>query len=57
MMFKGKKGAALASEIGKRSKTFIPGGDLNKITSAQSEQDKMAIKVSWLSLIVFIVFI
>lgn len=51
-MFKGKKGAALASSIGKRSKTFVPGAaDLEK--PAQTKHDKereAAIKVDYTTL-------
>ena len=45
-MFKGKKGAALAADIGKRSKTFVPGERLpEKRHEGPTKEDVAAIKV------------
>ena len=48
-MFKGEKGAALAAELGKKSKTFTPGapvgGAAKPAPSPQVKQDMEAIKV------------
>lgn len=49
-MFKGKKGQALATDIGKKSKTFVPGENLpEKPMGGPSKEDVAAIKV-WFSL-------
>ncbi|XP_013380350.1 U2 small nuclear ribonucleoprotein A' [Lingula anatina] len=48
-MFKGKRGQALAKEIGKRSKTFVPGGQLPEVTkkpTGPSKEDVDAIKAA-----------
>jgi len=45
-MFKGKKGQALAADIGKRSKTFVPGEGLpEKRMDGPSREDIAAIQV------------
>ena len=45
-MFKGKKGQALAADIGKRSKTFVPGEKLpEKKPDGPTKEDIAAIKV------------
>ena len=45
-MFKGKKGQALAADIGKRSKTFVPGEKLpEKRPEGPTKEDIAAIKV------------
>lgn len=46
-MFKGKKGAELATNIGKRSKTFVPGAglDVKKPSSKQDREREEAIRV------------
>ena len=45
-MFKGKKGQALAADIGKRSKTFVPGEKLpEKRPDGPTKEDIAAIKV------------
>ena len=45
-MFKGKKGQALASDIGKKSKTFVPGeGIPEPKKGGPSKEDVAAIKV------------
>lgn len=45
-MFKGKKGQALAADIGKRSKTFVPGEGLpERRMDGPSKEDVAAIKV------------
>lgn len=45
-LFKGKKGAALATSIGKRSKTFVPGAELDKPTINKHDKEREeAIKV------------
>ena len=45
-MFKGKKGQALATDIGKKSKTFVPGENLpEKRADGPSKEDVAAIKV------------
>ena len=54
-MFKGRKGQQLARDIGKRSKTFVPGSALEEKKQAapsggQQKQDVEAIKVSLLKL-------
>lgn len=47
-MFKGRKGAALASSIGKRSKTFVPGADLEKPAKTKHDMEReIAIKVQY----------
>lgn len=45
-MFKGKKGQALASDIGKRSKTFVPGEKIPEKKTGPSKEDIELIKVS-----------
>lgn len=46
-MFKGKKGQALAADIGKRSKTFVPGEGLpERRMDGPSKEDVAAIKVT-----------
>ena len=49
-MFKGEKGAALAAELGQKSKTFTPGAPVNGVSkpapNPQAKQDMEAIKVS-----------
>lgn len=48
-MFKGKKGQQLAAEVGKKSKTFVPGEDLPEkraTPSGPSKEDIEAIKVT-----------
>lgn len=45
-MFKGKKGQALAADIGKKSKTFVPGENLpEKRLDGPSKEDVALIKV------------
>ena len=46
-MFKGKKGQALASDIGKRSKTFVPGEKIPEKKTGPSKEDIELIKVSY----------
>ena len=51
-MFKGERGAALAAELGQKSKTFTLGapvvnGASKPAPSAQAKQDMEAIKVRW----------
>ncbi|KAG8440738.1 hypothetical protein GDO86_006469 [Hymenochirus boettgeri] len=55
-MFKGKRGAQLAKDIAKRSKTFIPGAGLptEKKKSGPSPGDVEAIKVPYVPLSMFI---
>lgn len=49
-MFKGKKGQALASDIGKRSKTFVPGEKIPEKKTGPSKEDIELIKVSQISM-------
>lgn len=45
-MFKGKKGQALAADIGKKTKTFVPGeGIPERRMDGPSKEDVAAIKV------------
>ena len=47
-MFKGKKGQALAADIGKKSKTFVPGERLPEAKKGgPSKEDVAAIKVCY----------
>lgn len=54
-MFKGKKGQALASDIGKRSKTFVPGEKIPEKKTEPSKEDIELIKVSQISMHVLFV--
>ncbi|XP_034312721.1 U2 small nuclear ribonucleoprotein A'-like [Crassostrea angulata] len=45
-MFKGKKGQALASDIGKRSKTFVPGEKIPEKKTGPSKEDIELIKMA-----------
>lgn len=54
-MFKGKKGQALASDIGKRSKTFVPGEKIPEKKTGPSKEDIELIKVSQISMHVLFV--
>jgi len=49
-MFKGEKGAALAAELGQKSKTFTPGAPVNGVSkpapNPQAKQDMEAIKLA-----------
>lgn len=49
MLFKGKKGAELATNIGKRSKTFVPGAELGKTPSSKDKEREEAIRVRLLN--------
>ena len=54
-MFKGKKGQALAADLGKRSKTFVPGEKLpEKRHEGPTKEDVAAIKVKFLHNFIFI---
>lgn len=54
-MFKGKKGQALASDIGKRSITFVPGEKIPEKKTGPSKEDIELIKVSQISMHVLFV--
>ena len=54
-MFKGKKGQALAADLGKRSKTFVPGEKLpEKRHEGPTKEDVAAIKVKFIHIFIFI---
>ncbi|XP_033108611.1 U2 small nuclear ribonucleoprotein A'-like [Anneissia japonica] len=54
LMFKGKKGQTLAKDLGKRSKTFVPGAALpTEKSSGPSPADINAIKVATISIVIY----